>query len=109
MLFFFHRYELPAVLQAEDPTFEQDDSPQLGNEAIMPGAEVFLDDTVSGIPTDGNTLEHEENSSVPNEPTENETSSPDVSTVSSENNNVKTDSKQRDSSPVQESNSNLVS
>lgn len=112
MLFFFHRYELPAVLQAHGPATDQghDDSAQLGNEAVMPDSDILPEDTISSSQNDANSSSHElpENIADASDSSENENSNPNSSTVSSEN-QVKTDSKQTVQPPAEENRSSLVS
>lgn len=108
MMFFFHRYELPAVLDAQESDSDSDEPLPSENEALMPSSEILPGDTVFSATVDGNlTLQESEESSVEvNEPQENGSSGPNVRC---ENNNVKSNSKQTEHSPRQENNSNLVS
>lgn len=112
MLYFFHRYELPAVLQSHEPAMGHghDDSAQLENEAVMPDSDILSNDTVSGSPSEDNSTsgEIQENSTDVNEPEESENSNPNASTVSSEN-SVKTSSKQTVQSSSEDNRLNLVS
>lgn len=114
MLFFFHRYELPAVLRANDSNMEQghDDSAHLENDALVIDSDVQPEDSVSNNPSfsEGNTSiqEVEENSTTTTGPQESENSSPNASTVSNENSN-KTNTKDTEQSSVQDSRSGVVS
>ena len=83
MLFFFHRYELPAVLHATDPLIDlnQDDVPHMEHDAVMPDSESPSDD-------DNSSSSHQSEGSNPQGGSENSSAAGVTATATDENSNV---------------------